>query len=105
MSGASEQATPLDLHAQAEALDQGDALRHLRDQFLIPSIADINRKTLAKPKSLSKLGRRHCYNIEADHPQVPMRPNYRMSPSRAHIFAGTPLVYSQRGRQPASSNI
>jgi hypothetical protein len=52
MSGASEEAPPLDLHAQAAALDQGDALSHLRDEFLIPSIADINRKTLAKPESL-----------------------------------------------------
>ncbi|KAI0424270.1 kynureninase 1 [Xylaria sp. FL1042] len=34
------------LRAQAEALDGEDGLRHLRDEFHIPTIADIKRKTL-----------------------------------------------------------
>lgn len=47
MSGAG-QPQPLDLEAQAAALDQADDLRHLRDEFVIPTRADIQRQTLAK---------------------------------------------------------
>ncbi|KAI1282307.1 kynureninase 1 [Xylaria sp. FL0933] len=34
------------LRAEAEALDKEDGLRHLRDEFHIPTIADVKRKTL-----------------------------------------------------------
>lgn len=47
MSGAG-QLQPLDLEAQAAVLDQADDLRHLRDEFVIPTRADIQRQTLAK---------------------------------------------------------
>ena len=47
MSGAG-QSQPLDLEAQAAALDQADDLRHLRDEFVIPTRADIQRQTLAQ---------------------------------------------------------
>lgn len=33
----------------AESLDAQDPLRHLRREFIIPTIADLKRKTLAKP--------------------------------------------------------
>ncbi|KAI0177225.1 kynureninase 1 [Pestalotiopsis sp. NC0098] len=39
-------ASPLDLHAQAEALDQDDGLKHLRDEFVIPTLGDIKRTTI-----------------------------------------------------------
>jgi kynureninase len=42
------QSQPLDLEAQAAALDQADDLRHLRDEFVIPTRADIQRQTLAQ---------------------------------------------------------
>ncbi|KAH6661232.1 kynureninase 1 [Truncatella angustata] len=48
MSAVQDQAPPLDLHAQAHALDQDDGLKHLRDEFVIPSIADIKSKTIQK---------------------------------------------------------
>ena len=35
--------------AFAEDLDQNDPLRHLRKEFVIPSKADLKRKTLSKP--------------------------------------------------------
>ncbi|KAK8856575.1 kynureninase 1 [Apiospora arundinis] len=38
---------PLDLSAQAEVLDKDDHLHSLRDEFVIPSKADIKRQTLA----------------------------------------------------------
>jgi kynureninase len=45
-------ATPVDasrfsaVRAQAEVLDEEDSLRHLRDEFHIPTKADVKRKTL-----------------------------------------------------------
>ncbi|KAJ8127940.1 hypothetical protein O1611_g5694 [Lasiodiplodia mahajangana] len=36
-----------DLRAQAETLDGEDSLRHLRDEFIIPTKAEVKRKTLA----------------------------------------------------------
>ncbi len=34
------------LRAKAAALDREDSLRHLRDEFHIPTTADVKRKTL-----------------------------------------------------------
>ena len=39
------------VRSYAEQLDQVYALKDLRSQFLIPTKADLKRKTLAKPKS------------------------------------------------------
>lgn len=33
------------MRAQAEVLDREDSLRHLRDEFYVPTKADIRRKT------------------------------------------------------------
>ncbi|KAK6074404.1 kynureninase [Seiridium cupressi] len=49
-----EQAPPLDLLAQAQALDQGDGLKHLRNEFVIPSLADIKRKTIQQDANVSE---------------------------------------------------
>lgn len=38
----------LDLSAQAKFLDGEDGLKHLRDEFMIPTKGDIERSTLAK---------------------------------------------------------
>lgn len=35
------------LRAQAEVFDREDSLRHLRDEFHIPTKAEVKRKTLA----------------------------------------------------------
>ncbi|KAI1862707.1 uncharacterized protein JN550_010044 [Neoarthrinium moseri] len=48
MSGPLENGKLLDLDAQAAALDQDDGLKQLRDEFVIPSIADIKRQTIQK---------------------------------------------------------
>lgn len=40
--------------ACAESLDQKDALRHTRDEFVIPTKQEVTSKTLAK-KGLSQL--------------------------------------------------
>ncbi|KAK8101339.1 Kynureninase 2 [Apiospora kogelbergensis] len=42
---------PLDLSAQAEVLDKDDKLHSLRDEFVIPTKADIKRRTLATQDS------------------------------------------------------
>lgn len=36
----------------AESLDATDSLRHFRDEFIIPSKADLKRKTLAVDESM-----------------------------------------------------
>ncbi|KAI1078477.1 kynureninase [Whalleya microplaca] len=46
MGTSSDRSRFLDLRAQAEVLDGEDGLRHLRDEFRIPTTADIKRKTL-----------------------------------------------------------
>jgi len=38
--------------AYAQNLDKKDALRHLREQFIIPSKADLKRTTLDRPGKL-----------------------------------------------------
>ena len=38
---------PLDLSAQAEVLDKDDQLNSMRNEFVIPTKADIKRQTLA----------------------------------------------------------
>lgn len=38
-----------DLWAEAELLDAQDPIGHVRDEFQIPTRADISRKTLEKP--------------------------------------------------------
>lgn len=53
MSGFGSQTQSLDLLAQADVLDQDDNLKHLRDEFLIPTRADVKRKTLAREDSLT----------------------------------------------------
>jgi hypothetical protein len=45
---------PLNLLAQANALDAEDGLRHLREEFLIPTKADLARKTLAREGTASR---------------------------------------------------
>lgn len=39
-----------DLLAQAKVLDQEDGLKHLRDEFVIPTKSDIKRQTLERSK-------------------------------------------------------
>ncbi|KAI5928810.1 kynureninase [Camillea tinctor] len=48
MSASPDQSRYAGLRAQAEVLDGEDSLRHLRNEFLIPSHADIQRKTLGQ---------------------------------------------------------
>ncbi|KAI0127466.1 kynureninase 1 [Xylariales sp. AK1849] len=45
---------PVGLLAQAEALDQDDSLRQLRDEFVIPTKGDVKRKTLVQDTTTSE---------------------------------------------------
>lgn len=63
MSTTQEHTPPLDLQAQAEALDRDDGLKHLRNEFVIPSLADIKRNTIQKG-----ITARHCSRLcQAEH--------------------------------------
>ena len=42
-------ADPLDFRESPQALDAKDSLRHLRDEFIIPSKGDLKSKRLAIP--------------------------------------------------------
>ncbi|KAI1402170.1 kynureninase 1 [Hypoxylon fuscum] len=50
MSASSDQSRFSNLRAQAEILDGEDGLRHLRDEFHVPTKADIKRTTLEQQK-------------------------------------------------------
>lgn len=51
MNSSGDQSLYADLRSQAQALDGQDRLRALREEFRIPTKADIRRKTLTRSGS------------------------------------------------------
>ena len=93
--------------AFAERLDQEDPLKHLRDQFIIPSKADLKRKTLNKSSESRPVpGSRSYHLTRGSQLTMAMRPTlqaYTFVAIRSaynHIVSPSASMYiSQRGQQ------